>query len=212
MTNNQRTTGSPPLRYNISSWDQLTGVLSNNSTKLKITITDFIQNTELAGKRITVVHSDFGDLFTCVLNASGSLISPAEEGPVHEFTTTDIINELYKYGFIVSYNPRDHLPQDQLDYLVTLKGLHYDKIRTLSVWKYVYGAKQSKTYVVAFNVDKVSEWINQNYSPNESEFVETLRNGDGINITAISDSRRYNWSWLDYVANIDDILADNGVS
>ena len=40
-----------PLRYNISDWHQAAECLSNNSTKLHIAVSDYIQNDSLGGTK-----------------------------------------------------------------------------------------------------------------------------------------------------------------
>ena len=167
-----------PLRYNISSWRQLPQCKSNNSKNLHIHVTDFIDNHLLRGFRISVDHAVYGTLFACVLNARGEMIThlnqnvPAEEPMAFEFTTDQILQELKKYGFFISYNPREHLPSSQIEYLMTLQGLHYDKIRLLYVREQKYGATQAKRYLVAFKSCKHRQWLNNDYSPAKKEFTD----------------------------------------
>lgn len=199
-----------PLRYRVSSWRQLPKCKSNNSRQLSIKVTDFIQDARLSGFRISVFHEDFGVLFACVLNASGNMITEHSENVVVEFTPVQILAELKKYGFLITYDPIETLSGDQLQYLMTLKSLHFDKIRILDVWKSKNNVRESHPTVVAFNIAKNPNWLNNDYSASESEFTEALNNGSAINITAISKEHNYSWSWLaGFVANIDDILTDN---
>lgn len=130
-----------PLKYNISDWHQLKDVKSNNSRDLYILVSDLIQNDRLTGLRIQVLHKAFGVLFACILNAQGSIVSEFNNNMTLELTTKQIIGELKKYGFLVSYNPRNHLPGNQIEYLMTLKGLGYDKLRILNVWHIENGIK-----------------------------------------------------------------------
>lgn len=201
-----------PLRYKISDWHQLTKCKSNNSNKLKIEVSDFIQDNRLNGVRISIVHSDFGPLFTCVLNATGSIVDSLQDNITFEFTPIQILSELSKYGFLVTYKPVEVLPSSQLDYLITLSQLGYDKIRILNVYSYVgsTGDKSFKWYVVAFNADKNKYWLNNDYSPSDKEFVAAMKNGSAMNISGISKTKSWSWSWLyGYVANILDVLEDN---
>lgn len=199
-----------PLQYNISSWDQLTKCQSNNSKDLHISVTDFMQNAKLDGILIKVCHKVLGVLFACLVDGSGTLLSEDGTNHIHEFTTADILAELAKFGFIVTYNPREHLDGDQLQYLMTLNQLGFDKIRTLVVNKYTQqGTTKPTPTVVAFKVDKCSKWIDNKFIENESDFLLALSNGSAINISAISQEQKFRWDWLDYVANIDDIISDN---
>lgn len=201
---------SNPLQYNISSWDQLTKCQSNNSIHLHIGITDYTDEAKLTGTLIQVKHDLFGTLFACLVNASGKLLSEDFENHIHEFTTEQILSELAKFGFNVTYNPREHLDGEQIEYLMTLNQLGFDKIRTLVVHKFTKNGHTEPTpIVVAFKVDKCSKWIDDRYAENESDFLIALGNGSAINISAISQDKHFEWNWLDYVASIDDILKDN---
>ena len=205
-----------PLRYRISSWRQLPQCKSNNSGHLHIRTTDFISNDKLQGFRISVEHDVFGVLFACVLNSRGLMVSSLEahdvllEDPIYYELTTDVIlQELRKYGFWIDYNPRKALPSGQVEYLMTLRGLKYDKIRVLNVWTAPQGTKQFKIYVVAFRSGKHKYWLNNDYSPSEKEFSKALLAGTAVNLNEICKTKQYHWDWLDYVANIDDIVRDN---
>lgn len=199
-----------PLQYNISSWEQLTKCQSNNSRKLSISVTDFMQGEQLHGLLIKVQHSMLGTLFACLVNGSGTLLSEDAENHLHQFTTEEILKELHKFGFYVTYNPRKHLSGEQLQYLMTLNQLGFDKIRTLTVNKYNgMGLTEPTPTVVAFRVSQCSKWIDNTFVESESGFMLALSHGDAINISAISKEKGFTWTWLDYVANIDDIINDN---
>lgn len=200
---------SQPLRYQISDWHQLSQVKSNNSRDLKIIVSDFVQDNRLTGLRIQIYHKDFGVLFACITGAQGSLITENSENLIVEVTPQQILAELEKYGFLISFEPREHLPGTQLEYLMTLKELGYEKIRVLNVWHLEQTVKVFKWYVVAFSIKENTNWLNNGYAASESEFINALKNGSALNISAVSKTKRWSWSWLDYVANIDDVLADN---
>lgn len=143
-----------------------------------------------------------------MIDAKGAIVDPATEPP--ELTPTQILTELSKFGFLIEYSPQAHLPASQLSYLITLQGLHYDKLRILRVWDMVNNTEQSQVYVVAFKSDPNGNWLNNDYSPRRSEYLSALENGSAINISAISQEQNYNWSWLyGFVANIEDVLAEN---
>ena len=197
-----------PLRYEISDWHQLSSALSNNSSSLEIRVQDLINSDIITGLLIQVNHVDYGILFACVLNAHGTLITTTD-GQITELTPTQIIAELYKYGFDIVYNPKAHLPSDQLDFLTSLLTFNYDKLRILNVWRMENGTKQFSWYVVAFNIAANPAWINNAYASNMDQFLEALRNGSAYNVSAIPIINQWSWTWLDYVANITDILADN---
>lgn len=198
-----------PLRYNISDWHQLSKVQSNNSRDLSISVSDFIHDNRLSGLRIQVNHKAFGVLFACIINAQGSMISELAKNVVYELTPKQILLQLEVFGFLVTFNPKKHLSGNQISFLMALQDLHLDKLRVLNVWYLENGVKVSKWQVVAFNIQDNPMWINNGYSASDDEYMSALKNGSAINVTAISTEKHWDWSWLDYVANIDDILKDN---
>jgi len=186
---------------------------SNNSRDLSITVSDFIQDQRLSGQCIRVIHKDFGVLFACVINAQGVIITPFQDEMTFEFTPKQILAELAKYGFYITYEPNKNLPGSQLDFLMEINRLGFDKLRILNVWNTVNGLKQFKHYIVAFMTKHKKDWLNNSYSPSEGEFLEALRDGSAMNISGLSAAKRWNWSWLaEFVANINDVLADNAGS
>jgi len=199
------------LRYNISNWDQLSKCRSNNSADLYITVDHVFNDNRLNGTIIRVTHSDFGVLFVCTVNSSGTILTPdPESGIIPEFTTDQILKELNKFGFDVTFNLEAGLSGEQLDYLMTLDALDFDKIRTLDVYTYDgIGNREFTQYIVAFNIEKCPKWIDQNYSVSEKDFLSALNSGGAMNLTYVSQTKQFNWSWLDYVANIEDIIRDN---
>lgn len=205
---------SLPLRYNISNWLQLSECKSNNSTDLYITVRQIIDDGShrLSGTSILVQHNQYGVLFACLVNSKGTLLTPdPDSGIIKEFSTDEILKELYKFGFDVTFEINQHLSGAQIAYLMTLNDLDYDKIRRLDVYSYNQtGEKLFSEYIVAFNVDKCSEWLNANYVCRKSDFLNKLSEGGAINLTDVSITKSFDWTWLTYVANIDDIIEDNG--
>lgn len=204
-----------PLRYKISSWKQLPKCMSNNDKELRITVTEFVGNFDLCGTRISVVHPRFGVLFSEVLGAYGSYITTLRtsnnyDTTAFELDTEHILQELRKYGFFIVYHQRDKLPDKMLEYLNTLRSLGFDKIRVLNVYEYdSAGEKDFKWYVVGFKSCAHKYWLNNTYSPSKKEFTQALLDGTAINISEMNSAKGFNWSWLDFVANIDDVLKDN---
>ena len=198
------------FQYKISNWHQLIGCQSNNSRELHINVTDFIQSKVTTGKRISVNHARFGCLFSTVLGCDGSLVTSNSLEVITDLDPGTILSELRKYGFYVQYDPVDKLPGDQINYLMTLRDLGFDKLRILNVWHLENGVKVFVTYVVAFNVSENVQWLNSGYAPSKTEFSRSLENGTAINLTNISNTKNYRWDWLyNWVANIDDIIADS---
>ena len=199
-----------PLRYNISSWQQLPGCLSNNSRELKISVSAMIDE-HLSGEVIKVVHTKYGVLFACLVNASGDLLTCTYTNVLPDLTTQQILVELRKYGFIVTFNPQEHLDGDQMDYLMTLNELGFDKIRIMNVYSYKKdGSVEFVPKVVAFTIrEETSDLLNNGYSITMVKYLDALNNGRAINISGISSKKKFRWDWLTFVANISDILKDN---
>ena len=200
---------SNPLRYEIVDWHQAVDARSNNDADLRIKVTDFINDDRLTGLRISVVHPSFGVLFTCVLNAHGTFISEINENISYELTTDQILSALAKYGFIIVYKQKSELPADQLAYLETLLNLGFDKLRILSVYTVEFGEKKYKPYIIVFNVKDNPKWLDINYTAPYYEFTDSLAKGSAVNLSATSMVKSWSWGWLNFVANISDILAEN---
>lgn len=199
-----------PLRYNISNLRQLTGCKSNNSRDLVISVTEFYNNFPFRGLRISVNHPVLGVLFACVVNARGDLVTDYnEQNMKHEFTIEEILEELHKYGFYVTYNPRENLKSKQIEYLMTVDKLGFDKIRVVNVWDAPIGTKEYDWYVVVFRSKKLPTWLINSYSPSKKEFNKALVEGSALNITQLCECHRFRWDWLDYVGNVKDIILDN---
>lgn len=192
-----------PLKYSISDWHQLSQCLSNASRDLSISVSDLIQNDILTGLKLSVNHAQFGSIFTYIINPKGNLIYNKD---VKDITSGQILDELSKYGFLVEFSPQKELSIDQLNYLKEIQNLHFDKIRKLSVHR--TDGKCSE-YVVAFMVSDNPRWLDNTYSTDLREFTDSITDGTAINMTLLSETRNYDWSWLDFVANIQDIIDEN---
>ena len=202
------------LRYKISSWTQLSECKSNNNRDLKISVSEIKNNQLLIGLKISVIHPKFGALFTEILGAKGNLITYLNEDEgsnlSYELTPEQIISELYKFGFIVYYEPRKYLPDSMLTYLRTLQNLNFDKLRILYVcFKDNFDNLDSKPQVVGFQSGKNPRWLDNTHVASIAEFKDSLAKGYAVNITEFCNTLNFDWGWLDFVANIQDILDDN---
>lgn len=194
------------LTYSITDWHQLKNVKSNNSRDLSIKVADLLHSNVLTGLRIQVYHTEYGPLYAVVLNAQGTIVTEINDNMVVEPSTEDILAELHKWGFEVQFDQQLNLPQGQLDFLAELKDLGYDKLRILNVWTMQNAIKTFTPYIVVFNVAHNPDWINNGYAASEQEFLNSLKNGSAVNISATSKANIWSWGWLTFVANIDDIL------
>lgn len=194
------------LRYRISDWHQLQSAMSNTCRDLHIAVDDLVNNRQLGGIRISVIHKDFGTLFSYVVHGSGTLLSDSNVHPYTELSTDVLLAELQRYGFIVDYTIVEHLPGDQLNYLLTLRDLGFDKLRLLHVRD--YAAASNDVHLVAFNAVENPDWLANTYAAGNTEFSDALKHGSAVVIRRTAESK-WSWDWLDFVANIDDIVRDN---
>lgn len=206
---------SNPYRYNISNWLQLAECKSNNSVDLYITVKQIIDDGShrLQGTNILVNHNQYGTLFACLVNSSGSLLTPDPvSGIIKEFSTDEVLAELNKFGFDVTFEINQHLPGDQISYLMTLSDLDFDKIRRLYVYDSTEFGYRYSEYIVAFNVEKCPDWINIDYTCSSRVLANAFLTSGAMNLTDLKQTKGFDWTWLTYVANIDDIIRDNGYS
>ena len=202
---------SKHLQYNISNWLQLSECKSNNSADLYITVKQVIDDGShrLTGIIIMVQHTQYGPLFTCLVNASGTLLTPDPvSGIIKEFTTDEILAELNKFGFDVTFEINQHLSGDQISFLMTVNELGYDKLRVLSVQDKPDGLYSD--YVVVFNVEKCPNWIYNDFTCGVQPFITALLTSSAMNLTDLPQTKSFDWTWLTYVANIEDVIRDNG--
>lgn len=171
-----------------------------------------MQDHRLEGTAIEIVHSDFGTLFCYLVDAHGPVLD--SENPLeYELPVATILKELERFGFYVTFNKRSNLPDKQIEYLKTVQKLGFDKIRVLTVYTYNNsGFKVTRPEIVVFNVASNPGWLNNDYSASETEFAYATATGTAINLSDISNTSKFRWDWLDYVANIQDILDDNASS
>ena len=187
---------SLPLRYQISDWHQLTQCLSNNSGMLHICVSDILNESSLNCTLIQVKHDTYGILFAYCVDESGELLSG------ESLSTDMILKELNRFGFDIIFAKKMNLKPDQLEYLTSLKGLQYDKIRQVNT---LYTIEAERNIVVAFNSSKLGNWLSNTYNPSYQELSEALYNCSAC----IIPEYEYDWSWLTYIGNIDEILKDN---
>lgn len=199
------------LTYSISNWTQATKCLSNNSKHLKICVSNIQYSSKLNGTLLSVVHDSMGALFATLIGGYGSMLTEDSCNNYHEMNVEDILAELKKFGFNIVFNPHQHLSGDQLSYLMNLRELGFDKIRTLNVKvKDTSGTPVTQSVIVVFKVcGSVANWLNNTHTCSEAEFNAAMLTGVALNISGISMSRQFDWSWLTFVADIDDVLKDN---
>ena len=196
------------LRYEIDSWDQITGCQSNNSSKLHLTY-DVALGRSLSGQIIRVEHDDYGCLFSYVVEASGVDVSCAPNGTVFELTTDELLMELEKYGFIVKFSKCLQISDAQYQLLMSSQLLGMSKIRIMYVNMTEKRNRfdddyERKPYLVMFKTDKLSMWLSNGKVCSKQEFEDALAKGYAVNLTECEGGLHGNdWSFLtDKVLNV----------
>ena len=65
---------------------------------------------------------------------------------------------------------------------------------------------------IAMNVATAmtADWIRNDFTCGKKPFVDALISSGAMNLTDLEQTKGFDWTWLTYVANIDDIIRDNG--
>lgn len=200
------------LRYEIDSWDQITGCQSNNSPKLHLTY-DVALGRSLSGQIIRVEHDDYGCLFSYVVEASGIDVSCSSNGTVFQLTTDELLMELEKYGFIVKFSTCLQISDAQYQLLMSSQLLGMSKIRIMYVdmtekCNRFDDNYERKPYLVMFKTDKLPMWLSNGKVCSKQEFEDALSKGYAVNLSECEGGLHGNdWSFLtDKVLNVSDIL------
>lgn len=204
-----------PLRYEIDSWSELPKCQSNSSPLLHLTCTSVLDKS-LSGTLIRVEHDRFGCLFSYLVDGSGPLLMEQVDGVYHEFTPEDILYELGKYGFDIRFSRSYNISVEQMSALVEMRRLNMDKIRFMYVDN---GPRPGVTpdrvyrgYLVSFNIEHLPRWLDNNYVCSKKEFTDALVEGYAVNVTALGQVHKYNWSFLrGKVLSIEDIIKSEKV-
>lgn len=191
------------LQYKISDWHQLVKCQSNTSPDLKIGVTDFLNNDEIAGIRISVNHPKYGSLFSILLGdyCYGSLVSPIAYSATYATRDceTDIVqivqNQLERFGFYITYSQENYLSKPQVEFLRAVNAFNMDKLRLVSVHDDIH-LDDTQLFITAFNVEHLPAWIQTGYSPGRSEWSKAISEGYAINVSALCKNPEFKWDWM----------------
>ena len=198
---------SRTLKYKITSWLQLNQCLSNYDPDLRASGIQ-VMDDRLQGTVVRVTHKKYGCLFAYLVDGTGVDV---ENPSIPLLTPEEILSELRRFGFLITYDVLGTLPGDVIEYLITLDKLGYDKIRYMLISEPTLfdTEKDPEYFVTAFKIKDHPDWINNTYRARTDEFQNALMDGTAINITAISKEKHFDWSFLrDYVLNISDIIEE----
>lgn len=145
-----------------------------------------------------------------MIKGSGTLISKNDEdGRALPFLTTDqILEQLAKFGFIITYDVKSNLPGNIISYLSMLYDLGFDKITRVCVEDHVVDGVM---YYRPTTIVMKTELGNDDLLTFECR-VASQKFRDKLvanSIMNVSNEPGMTWDWLKYMANISDILDEN---
>ena len=199
------------LRYQISDWTQITNCLSNNSRSYYLSLSKQLDGNKLRGLVLNVNHSKYGVLFAAMIQGTGSLITDKDEAG-HEIpflTTEEILRQLMKFGFYVTYDVKSNLPNNILSFLATIDNLGFDKISKVVVTKRdkITGQQINDVATIVFKtVPENEDILAFSCELSETKLNEKLQKNILMNVTK---EKNMQWDWLHYMANISDLLDEN---
>lgn len=145
-----------------------------------------------------------------MIKGSGSLLTDYdEEGNYLPFLTTEeILKQLLKFGFIIKYDVKSNLPSPVFSFLARIDDLGYDKItKVVVVKKGLEGTRIREQVVLVFKaVPDNMDILKFGVVISQATLAKKLEANIVMNVTHEEDMT---WDWLNYTANISDILDEN---
>ena len=201
-----------PKYYAIDNWRQACNATSNTDPTLKIRYTQFVNNAFLEGGRIQVVHPEFGVVFSCFTQASGTMVN---YDPNAFLDTPSILLALRQLGFDIKFKVNPVINSATRQYLQSAWNMGYTSIRW-AIKQYprktdatVYGDKyihkeiiEAHTRVViCFDENKRPDYMNQ--------FIQPIKNFSGdVMVVDLAKDPSLDFSWLSVPMNIHSILQE----
>lgn len=121
-------------------------------------------------------------------------------------TTDEILKEIERFGFLVTYDEKSNLPNETISFLATLDNLGYDKINIIIVKEILNKSVYWRPYAIAMKSSFNTDLLTYGIKITQPVFFAKLASGSILNIT---NEDPLHWDWLKYVANISDILDEN---
>lgn len=201
-----------PKYYAIDNWRQACNATSNTDPTLKIKYTQFVNNACLEGGRIQVVHPEFGVVFSCFTQASGTMV---DYDPNAFLDTPSILLALRQLGFDIKFKVNPVINSATRQYLQSAWNMGYTSIRW-AIKQYprktdatVYGDKyihkeiiEAHTRVViCFDENKRPDYMNQ--------FIQPIKNFSGdVMVVDLAKDPSLDFSWLCVPMNIQSVLQE----
>ena len=201
-----------PKYYAIDNWRQACNATSNTDPTLKIRYTQFVNNACLEGGRLQVVHPEFGVVFSCFTQASGTLV---DYDPNAFLDTPSILLALRQLGFDIKFKVNPVINSATRQYLQSAWNMGYTSIRW-AIKQYprktdatVYGDKYihkeiieaSTRVVICFDENKRPDYMNQ--------FIQPIKNFSGdVMVVDLAKDPSLDFSWLCVPMNIQSVLQE----
>lgn len=163
----------------------------------------------MKGRILQVNHAQYGTLFAAMIDGSGELVTTYdEEGDIIPFLTTNqILKQIMKFGFYVTYNVPSNLPNNIIDFLSTIDNLDYDKITKVSVReRNKEGYMTWRTKVIVMKSAENTDLLEFGCKITKTKYLDKLQANSIMNVT---EEEGMSWDWLTYIANISDLLDEN---
>lgn len=155
-----------------------------------------------------VNHSSYGTLFSAVVKGGGKLLSSKDEkgNDLPCMTTEEILKEIQRFGFYVTYDVKSNLPMNTIAFLSTIDNLGYDKITKVGIQYRKDGEKYIKPAILVFKSEYNHDILNFECIISEHKYLDKLSANSIMDVTHEKDIQ---WDWVKYIANISDILEEN---
>ena len=145
-----------------------------------------------------------------MIRGTGSLITDVDEegNDIPFLTTEEILKQIAKFGFFVTYDVKSNLPTNVITYLSELYNLGYDKITEV----YLGATSESgsrvwrPTVLVMKSYQDNDDILKFDCKLTQNKFQAKLAANSIINVT---HEEGMTWDWLHYIANISDLLDEN---
>jgi hypothetical protein len=194
-----------PRRYRINKWTQLNNIPSDNSSAVRIKVSEFCQSDILQGININITDPKRGTVFAYTINAQGTL----SNSTVNELSVEQILQELARWGFNVVFSPEFNLSIAQSRFIRSFLEMGCTHIRPLDV------NGINHTFLVAFNINdkRLDDYprnfrrklLQSTYIFHHQEWNELLTCGI-IQVNKQENYKQFSWNWLHFVAEINDLV------
>lgn len=144
-----------------------------------------------------------------MINGSGSLITEVDEegNPIEFLSTEEILKQLMKFGFYITYDVKTNLPEPTLAFLYKVMNLGFDKItRVARETRDVSGNRIWRPTVIVMKSEFNTDLLVFDCKVTSTVFNAKLLANSIMNVT---DESNIDWRWLAYMANISEILEEN---